>query len=152
MMSPAGNQHGRIAMRLSWRVAQFVEENNLGTVFAAETGFLLETDPDTVRAPDMAFVSQARVDQFGAVEGFWPGAPDLAVEVVSPNDSYSDLEKKALAWLESGSYEVWVVDPKQRHVTVYRGRDDIVVLEAAETLETGDLLPGWSLQVGDLFE
>jgi hypothetical protein len=89
-MNPAGNVHGRIAVRITWRLAQYVEENRLGTVYAAETGFRLASDPDTVRAPDVAFVSQARVEAVGEVEGFWPEAPDLAVEVVSPGDKVFD--------------------------------------------------------------
>src|ERR687886_785714 len=93
-MTPAGNAHGRVAMSFAWRLAQYVQENQLGTVYAAETGFRLATDPDTVRAPDVAFVSRARVETVGEVEGFWPGAPDLAVEVISPGDRYADVEEK----------------------------------------------------------
>lgn len=85
-MNPAGNVHGRVVVRITWRLAQYVEENRLGNVYAAETGFKLTTDPDTVRAPDVAFVSLARVEAVGEVEGFWPGTPDLAVEVISPGD------------------------------------------------------------------
>lgn len=151
-VSPAGNQHGRIAMRLGWRVAQFVEENELGLTFTAETGFLIEEDPDTVRAPDFAFVSQARSTAVGEVAGFWPGAPDLAVEVVSPNDSFSDVEAKSLQWLNSGTHTVWVIDPQQRHVTVYRGPDDIQIRDAGEILDSLELLPGWSVLIGDLFK
>ena len=107
MMSPSGNEHGRIAVRLTWRIAQHVEREDLGVVFAAETGFLLQTDPDTVRAPDLAFVTKTRRTEAGNVEGFWPGAPDLAVEVVSPSDSFSQVEEKALAWLTAGTRVVW---------------------------------------------
>jgi Uma2 family endonuclease len=152
MMSPAGNEHGRITVRLTWRVAQHVEREELGVVFAAETGFLLRTDPDTVRAPDLAFVTKARQERVGKVEGYWPGAPDLAVEVVSPNDSFSAVEEMALAWLAAGAIAVWIVDPRQKHVTVYRDRDNIVVLEADGTLTAPDLLPGWQVRVGEIFE
>ncbi len=124
----------------------------MGVVFAAETGFLLQTDPDTVRAPDLAFVTKARQEQTGKVEGYWPGAPDLAVEVVSPNDSFSEVEEKALAWLVAGTQVVWIVDPRQRHVTVYRDRDDIVVLDRESTLAEPNLLPGWHVHVGEIFE
>src|SRR5438132_5361962 len=82
-MPPAGNIHGKRTMRLGWRLAQHVEANDLGIVFAAETGFRLASDPDTVRAPDVALVIKARVGEVGEFEGFWPGAPDLAVEVIS---------------------------------------------------------------------
>jgi Uma2 family endonuclease len=152
MMSPAGNEHGRITVRLTWRIAQHVEREELGVVFAAETGFLLHTDPDTVRAPDLAFVTKTRHEQTGKVEGYWPGAPDLAVEVVSPHDSFSEVEEKALAWLAAGACVVWIVDPRQKHVTVYRDRDDIVVLEAEVALSEPVLLPGWQVRVGEIFE
>jgi len=151
MMPPAENEHGMVTARLTWRVAQHVEERNLGALFAAETGFLLARAPDTVRAPDLAFVTRERLEQVGSVEGFWPGAPDLVAEVVSPGDSFSDVEEKALAWLNAGTQVVWGVDPKQRQVTVYRSRDDIAVFQSGARLEEPRLLPGWSLRVAELF-
>jgi len=93
-MPPPGHVHGRVAMKFGWRLAQHVETKNLGNVYAAETGFLLETDPDTVRAPDCAFVSRDRLAAIGDVEGYLPGAPDLAVEVISPGDTYTEVEEK----------------------------------------------------------
>src|SRR5258706_2691268 len=102
-VSPAGQEHGRVAMNLGSRLAQFVRERALGVVFAAETGFLIRRQPDTVRAPDVAFVSSARQS---AAEGFFPGAPDLAVEVVSPSDSFVEVEEKVLEWLGAGSQAV----------------------------------------------
>src|ERR687897_2573260 len=92
-MNLAGNVYGRITVRVTWRLAQHVEENRLGIVYASETGFRLSSNPDTVRARDVAFVSRTRVEMVGEVEGFWPEAPDLAVEVVSSGDSYTDLEE-----------------------------------------------------------
>ena len=151
VMSPAGNEHGRIALKLGWRVAAFVEENQLGATFAAETGFLIRRDPDTVRAPDFAFITRQRIDEVGPVTGYWPGAPDLLAEVVSPHDTFSDVEAKALGWLAAGTRVVWVVDPSQQHVTVYRSPSDIAVIEADGILDAKDLLPGWSIVVGDLF-
>ena len=151
-MPPAGNEHGRVTVRLTWRLAQHVEARELGVVFAAETGFLLETDPDTVRAPDLAFVCKSRREATGDVAGYWPGAPDIAAEVISPGDSFSDVEEKALAWLAAGTRVVWVVDPRQKHVTVYRSRDDIVVLDCSSELAEPDMLPGWRVRVCDLFE
>jgi Uma2 family endonuclease len=112
-MNPAGNVHGRITVRVTWRLAQHVEENRLGAVYAAETGFRLASDPDTVRAPDVAFVSQARIEAVGEVEGFWPEAPDLAVEVVSPGDSYTDVEEKVFAWLDAGTKMVVVINSRR---------------------------------------
>jgi Uma2 family endonuclease len=104
-----------------------------------------------VRAPDVAFVARARVDVTGIPRGFWPGAPDLAVEVVSPSDRHSDVEGKALGWLDAGACAVVVVDPPRRTATVYRARHDIRVLTADEPLALGDVVSGWSPRVGAFF-
>ena len=152
-MAPAGNKHGYLALRIASRLERHVEENSLGKAYAAETGFKLSSDPDTVRAPDAAFVSQTRLEEVGEVEGFWPGAPDLAVEVISPFDTHTEVVEKALAWLEAGCRMVLAVDPSRRTVTVYRALDDIRILrgEAGETLDGADVIPGWSLPVAELF-
>jgi Uma2 family endonuclease len=150
-MAPAGKEHGEVTVRITWRLAQHVEGHRLGVVFAAETGFRIAADPDTVRAPDVAFVSQARLDAAGAVEGYWPGAPDLVVEVVSPNDRYTDVEEKTTDWLEAGARMVLVVNPRKRNVTVYRSLSEIVILTAEDTLSGLDVVPGWEVRVGDIF-
>lgn len=150
-MTPAGNEHGRIAAELCSLVSAFVRKHRLGAYFAAETGFLIQRNPDTVRAPDFAFITQQRMDEVGAVKGYWPGAPDLLAEVVSPNDSFSDVEQKALGWLRAGSTAVWVIDPGQRHVTVYCSASNIAVIEPDGVLDCPELLPGWSVLVSDLF-
>ncbi len=120
-------------------------------MYAAETGFRLSTDPDTVRAPDVAFVSQARVETVGEVEGFWPEAPDLAVEVVSPGDSYTDVEEKVFAWLDAGTKMVVVINPRQRSATVYKSPSDITALAEADILDGGDVVPGFELAVREIF-
>ena len=150
-MPPAGNIHGKRTMRLGWRLAQQVEANDLGIVFAAETGFRLASDPDTVRAPDVAFVIKTRVEEVGEFEGFWPGAPDLAVEVISPGDSYTEVEEKVEEYLQAGARAVWVVDPRRRTITVYRSLADITILTENDTLEGGDLIPGFSCGVAEVF-
>lgn len=150
-MAPAGKEHGKLAMRLGWRLAQYVESHGLGEVCAAETGFHLSSNPDTVRAPDAAFVRQSRVEEAGSVAGFWPGAPDLAVEVISPSDTYSQVQDKALHWLNAGTLMVVVVDPRQQTVTVYRSLTDIVILTTGDELEGKDVVPGWTLPVDELF-
>jgi Uma2 family endonuclease len=150
-MSPAGNKHGKIAMALGFRLAAFVQEHGLGAVYAAETGFLIQQNPDTVRAPDVAFISQERLDEVGPVEGYWPGAPDIVAEVVSPTDRFSDVEQKALHWLRAGSQIVWVVDPAQTHVTEYLSAVDIRILGSDETLTAPQILPGWEVNIAELF-
>jgi len=150
-MPPAGEEPGSIVVRLSWRLAQYVETNHLGIVLAAETGFQLEQDPNTVRAADVAFVRRERVEQTGVLKGYRPGAPDLAVEVISPHDSYSKVKEKALKWLDAGAKMVVIVDPSEQDVTLYRSREDVRVLTKNETLDGGDVVPGWTMPVKELF-
>jgi Uma2 family endonuclease len=150
-MAPAGNEHGKVTVRLTWRLAQHVEAHGFGVVFAAETGFRIGTDPDTVRAPDVAFVAQARLDEVGPVEGYWPGAPDLVVEVVSPNDRYTDVEEKTTDWLGAGTRMVLVVNPRKHIVTVYRSLTHITILTGSDTLSGDDVVPGWQVRVSDIF-
>lgn len=151
MMSPAGGKHGRIAQRINKLLANHVDENNLGVSFAAETGFLIETNPDTVRAPDGAFVKQDRWDQLDETEGFLELAPDLAIEVVSPSDSFSYIESKAQMWLESGTRAVVVVDPSDNSVRVYRNQSIIDVFRIGDNVDVSDVVSGWSFDVADLF-
>jgi Uma2 family endonuclease len=151
-MPPAGHRHGRVAARFTWRLAQYVETHRLGAVFAAETGFLLSHAPDTVRAPDVSFVRQDRLTVEISDEGFWPGAPDLAVEVVSPSDSFSAVAGKALDWLTAGARAVVLVDPQRSTAALYRSRAEIRILGPDDALEVPDVVPGWSLRVGELFE
>ncbi len=149
-MAPAGSQHGRIALKIGWRLAQFVEESGLGTTYAAETGFIIDTAPDTVRAPDASFVSKERAEAIDE-EGFFPGAPDLAVEVVSPNDRASEVTEKAFDWLRAGAKMVIVLDPKTSTATVYRGLDDGRILTEGDTIDGEDVVPGWQLPLADVF-
>ena len=148
---PAGNIHGNRTMRLGWRLAQHVEANDLGVVFAAETGFRLASEPDTVRAPDIAFVANTRVEEVGEFEGFWPGAPDLAVEVNSPFDAYTSVEEKVADFLNGGTQAVWVVDPRRRTVTVYRSASEITILTEDDTLNGCDIIAGFACRVAEIF-
>lgn len=150
-MSPAGFHHGRLIMNLATPLDQHVRAQKLGVVCAAETGFLLATNPDTVRAADVAFIRQERLNPVAEPEGYWPGAPDMAVEVVSPNDLYTEVDEKVTDWLDAGTRLVVVVNPRKRTVTVYRSHTQIVVLREQETLDGHDVIPGWSLLVASIF-
>jgi Uma2 family endonuclease len=150
-MSPTGHEHGRITVNLTVPLAQHVKANRLGAVYAAETGFILTSNPDTVRAPDIAFICQQRVSALGATKGYWPGAPDLAVEVLSPDDSAANIKRKVSEWLTAGAKQVWVVNPKVRTLTVHRSLTDIATLSEKDTLEGADLLPGFRLAVAEVF-
>lgn len=150
-MAPAGFLHGEVAMNIGARLHEHVKRNKLGSVYAAETGFVLAQDPDTVRAPDAAFIRQERVEKAEKTKGYWIGPPDLALEVVSPGDTVSEVEEKVAEWLDGGTRMVWVVSPKLHTVTVYRSLTDIVTLTQKDTLDGGDVVPGFQILVTDIF-
>ena len=148
-MTPASPGHGRIASRLDTRLRNYVEARSLGEVYGGDVGFHIERDPDTVRAPDIAFVRAERAAE-EPERGFFPGPPDLAVEVVSPDDRLSEAMAKVQDWLAAGCEAVWLVDPATQRVTIFR-TGQTTVLKAGDTLTGGDLLPGFALPVAELF-
>ncbi|MFQ3683478.1 Uma2 family endonuclease [Roseiflexus sp.] len=150
-MSPASHRHGRIIINITTPLDQYVRTHNLGAVYAAETGFKLASDPDTVRAPDIAFIRRERVEAVGDVEGYWIGAPDLAVEVISPNDLYTDVEEKIIDFLTAGTGMVLVVNPRKHTVTVYRALADISILTEDDVIDGEEIVPGWTLSVRAVF-
>ncbi len=149
MMSPAGEEHGRIAFRIGRILDRFVHPQRLGELYAAETGFILTRDPDTVRAPDLAFVRTARIEK---TTGFIIGAPDLAVEVVSPHDKEPLITSKAHQWLDAGAQAVWLVWPRDRRVTVYTKDAPPRDFNEADTLTGEPALPGFTCRVAEIFE
>lgn len=151
MMSPAGGKHGKVANWIAHLLTGHCAAAELGEVTAAETGFLIARAPDTVRAPDVGFVDASRVPPDGPPDSYWPFAPDLAVEVVSPNDRWTDVEGKARMWLEAGSRLVWVVDPQLRCVHVYRQSSDALRLGENDALGGADVIPGFEVRVSELF-
>jgi len=151
-MSPAGHNHGKVIIQLTVPIAQHVRESNLGAIYAAETGFQISWNPDTVLAPDIAFVRRQRVEQVTETSGYFPGPPDLAVEVLSPSDRVGEVEEKVAKWLLAGTEQVWVVSPKSRTVLVHRSATDIVVLTEKDTLEGGEVLRGFRLPIAEIFE
>lgn len=150
-MSPTGGEHGVTVIRLSWPLAQYVQLNQLGLVCGAETGFKIASDPDTVRAPDVAFVSHDRIPVTGIPRGFWPGAPDLAVEVVSPGDTVYEVDEKVEEWLAAGARAVWLVNPKRRTVTVHRASGESAALREHDNLDGEDVVPGFLCPVAEIF-
>lgn len=152
VMSPEGSDHGWIASRILVRLGSHVESRNLGKTFAAETGFLIEVDPDTVRAPDAAFVSHEKLAAAPPSSTYLPLAPELVVEVVSPNDSSTYVEAKAEQWLEAGSRIVLVADPGNQTLRVYRNKAQIEVLHSGEVFRSGDVCGEWTLAVDEVFD
>ena len=145
-MSPSSHEHGDVALEIGARLRTYVREHRLGKAYAAETGFLISRNPDTVRAPDVAFV---RTDRLVHTPGFFPGPPDLAIEVISPNDSYSDVEEKTLQWLRAGVRAVVTVDPRLKSVRIHRSNGSTT---ATDLLEVPEVVPGWSVPVAEIFE
>jgi Uma2 family endonuclease len=151
-MPPPGFPHGRLADDVGDSLRGHVKAQQLGRVFTSEIGYLLTSDPETVRVPDVAFLSRARLQEAGDVPGFFPGSPDLVVEVISPNDRYGDVDQKIAESLEHGARLVFEVNPRRKTVDVHRPGQPIRVLSVNDVLDGEDVVPGWSMAVRDLFE
>ncbi|MDR7390753.1 MAG: Uma2 family endonuclease [Armatimonadota bacterium] len=152
VMAPVGGTHGEVTGRLYRRLAEHVERHGGGRVLAGDVGFVLHLpyDPERVRAPDVAYVSEARLPGGALPEGFLQGAPDLAVEVLSPSDDPVDVQQKVRDWLEGGSRLVWIVAPRARTATVYRPDGSARWLREDDVLEGEGVLPGLRIPLADL--
>jgi Uma2 family endonuclease len=150
--TPAGARHRDVAAALTILLGQHVRAQRLGRVLAAETGFRISRNPDTVRAPDISFVSRERVPPDGPPEGYWELAPDLAVEVVSPNDTAAEVQSKVQMWLEPGVRLVWIVYPDTRSVVSYKSLKEISTFTAGNALSGGDVVTGFECKVAEVFE
>jgi Uma2 family endonuclease len=150
--SPAGAEHGVVALRIGAWLLRFVEQRQLGVVCAAGTGFLIHQDPDTVRAPDAAFISRERLAEGRPPKKFWPFAPDLAVEIVSPSESAEQVQERIRGWFAAGVRAVWMLYPGTASVHAYRSPSEIRIFQQGHALMCGDdLLPGFSCAISDLF-
>jgi Uma2 family endonuclease len=149
-MSPVGGVHGVLTARLGAALTAWAERDARGVVMTG-CGFVLSRDPDTVRAPDLAFVRRDRVHADGVPSGFWPGPPDAAVEIASPGDRQSELRAKAAEYLRRGVALVWIVDPSARTVTEFRPSTVPRLLDGDQTLDASDLLPGFAYPLRTLF-
>lgn len=150
MMEPGGGEQGRIAMTAGILLGVHVRTHGLGVAFGAETGFILARDPDTVRAPDAAFVARER-EAVADTEGYIPGAPDLAIEVISPNDRRGEVEAKTAQWLACGTRLVLEVRPREGTVTAHRPGGDVRVHTGADVVDAGDVVDGWTFVAADVF-
>lgn len=147
-----GEEHGLVAATLLIHLGQFVRDRRLGRVYAAETGFVLSRDPDTVRGPDAAYVAAERAAATVRRGPFFEGAPDLAVEVLSPGNTGGEIAAKVRDYLKAGAGAVWVVDPERRTVTVHRPGGEPETMDRERILDGGAVLPGFRLLVGEIFE
>ncbi len=147
-MPPAGWEHGDIGADLTIILGSFVKKHRLGKVVGAGTGFRLGND--TVRAPDIAFVRQQRLDAVES-QGFARGAPDLAVEIFSPSDSVRQLMRKVKQYFAAGCHTVWIVYPERQEIQVLEASGLDRLLVKGDQLESSELLPGFAVPVADLF-
>jgi Uma2 family endonuclease len=146
---PAGGRHGQVAMNLALRLGAHVERSRAGQLFAAETGFTLRRGPDTVRAPDVAFIRRERLPDPIPV-AFPELAPDLVVEVLSRDDRPGEVLAKVADWLSAGVALVWVIDTEHRGARVYRADGSETIIPADGALDGEAVLPGFSCPLGSI--
>jgi Uma2 family endonuclease len=151
MMSPAGNPHGYIVAEIGFALTAYVKERNLGVVFSEQTGFILARQPDTVRAPDVAFVRESRLPPDGLTSGYFPGGPDLAVEVLSKSNRASAMNHKIAQYFAAGTQLVWVVEPRERTVVVHSPLREPLLLREADTLDGDDVIVGFRYPIRQMF-
>jgi Uma2 family endonuclease len=149
-LAPAGMEHSEIEGETFVLLRSFVKERDLGTVWTGDAGFILERDPFTVRSPDVAFVSKARIPA-QLQKGFFPGAPDLAVEILFPTDSLKSVEPKVMMYLRAGSGVVWVLNPRDQTLRIYRNGEETQVRGPNDEADAEPALPEFRCPVARLF-
>lgn len=148
---PAGHEHGRIVTNLVFELVGYVKPRGLGTVVASDSGVWLERDPDTVREPDIAFTSAAKIPLDARIPGYAEAVPDLIVEVRSPGDSRRGVHDKARMWLSHGAVLVWVVHPDTRTIDVHQPDRPVATITSGGTLDGGDVLAGFGCALEAVF-
>ena len=145
---PPGLRHGRIAIELGAALSAHVRANGLGRVYV-ESGFKLAANPDTVRGPDLSFIGQARLPEPEPV-GFPELAPDLGVEILSPDDRPGEILGKVAEYLSAGTRLVWVIDPERRLARVYRADGTEEIVTADKALHGEDVVPAFACALVDI--
>ena len=146
-----GVAEGVVAAQIAGSLGGHIRSNGIGSAYVA-TGFVLESDPDTVLAPAVSFVRRKLKKPSRETDSYIPGPPDVAVEIVSFTDHTTNMDEKIADWLDAGTLAVILVDPRRRVVKVHRSLTDVVVLNEGDTLEVGDVVPGWGVPVREIFE
>jgi Uma2 family endonuclease len=149
-MSPAGYYHGRTGFRFANELCNYVLAHRLGDVLGADVGFVLLRNPDTVRCPDVAFVRADRIPDPPPTK-FWEGPPDLAVEVISPSDTVFEVDEKVQTWLDSGTLEVVVINPRQRTIKIIDKSGGTRIFRPGESFSGLASVPGFQCAVADIF-
>jgi Uma2 family endonuclease len=150
-MSPSGKRHGLITSKLHYLLASYVYSKKLGQLTAAETGFKISTNPDTVKAPDIAFISNEKLKEDDNLDGYSMVMPELVVEVNSPYDVYNEIIDKVNDWLQAGVKEVWVVEPKSKTVVIHN-INKVRILKSYEELTSEAILPEFKCKVWEIFD
>ena len=150
-MAPASSRSGVVTSRAHRRISAFVEDNDLGICGSAELGYVLARNPDRVRVPDISFVRAERIPATGIPNAFWPGPPDLAVEVRSPTDRLTEVLRKIADNLKAGKRLVWLIEPYPRRATVYRPDGSVTVVGEDGVLDGEDVLPGFQLRLAEVW-
>ncbi len=145
----AGARHGGVAARLIGKLVPHVEDNLLGGIYTPDTSFQIGHNE---RLPDIGFVSAERLPEDGEPEGMWMIAPDLAVEVISPNDLWEKVSSKVRNYFAAGVREVWLVSPEQQTITIYHSPTHTTILTADDELSSEEILPGFRCRVGEIFQ
>ena len=148
----AGGEHGEIVMYLGWQLQNFVRPRRLGRITGSDSGILLERSPDTVREPDIAFFSADKIPPGVRIRGYYQVPPDLAVEIASPTDSLAAVNDKALMWLRYGARLAWTLHPDHRRVDIHTPDGAVQSLTDGDTLDGGDVLPGFACPISDIFD
>ena len=147
----AGIEHGEIASNFIIGIGAFVKNERLGRVFGSDSGVRLESNPDTVREPDVGYISFERLTSETRITGYLEAPPELVVEVASPSDTPAAVQEKAAMWLSFGVMIVWVAHPDDRTVDVYRSEEPVVRLTEDDVLDGDPVLPGFTLPVREVF-
>ena len=148
---PPGTHHGAIAANLAYYLSDFVRRQSSGAIFAQDTGFKIASDPDSVRAPDVAFVARQRTGLIRS-RGYAELAPDLLAEILSPDDQPAEVLAKVADWLAAGTKIVWVIDPNRREARIYRRDGTLTVLGSEDSLDGEDVLPGFACSLKDILD
>src|SRR5262245_28291487 len=150
-VSPPGGRHGALITRIAALLHQHVESQRVGAVLVT-AGFKIAADPDTVREPDIAFVRAERIPSSGIPDGYWPGPPDLAIEIRSPGDRLTSIRAKVADYLARGVRLVWVVDPAAKAVAVHRAHSPATILSVDDEIDGAEVIRGFSCRVARFFE